>query len=115
MSGHGILKYFCPILDKKDPPEDQKLPDPSAPLSKLIPSSSIASCNAEVTKVLKQAKPASVVKKCYTKLTPVQRGVTAAIRYYKKVPRFIINRTNCEAIEKFVSGRISQETIGRRQ
>jgi len=94
MSGHGILKYFRPVVNKKDPPEDKKLPDPSGPLSKVIPSSSIASCNAEVAKVLKQAKPASVAKKCYTKLTPVQRyeigkkgaemGVTAAIRYYKK-------------------------------
>ena len=25
MSGHEILKYFCPILDKKDPPEDKQL------------------------------------------------------------------------------------------
>ena len=61
MSEHGILKYFCPILDKKDPPEDKELPDP---LSKVIPSSSIASCSAEVTKVLKQAKR-SVTKNHY--------------------------------------------------
>ena len=70
MSGHGILKYFRPI--KKDPPEDKELPNPSGPLSKVIPSSSIASCNAEVTKVLKQAKR-SVTKNCYMKLTPAQR------------------------------------------
>ena len=25
MSGHGILKYFRPILDKKVPPEDKEL------------------------------------------------------------------------------------------
>ena len=25
MSGHGILKYFHPILDNKDPPEDMEL------------------------------------------------------------------------------------------
>ena len=91
MSGHGILKYFHPI--KKDSPEeDKELPNPSRPLSKIIPSSSIASCNAEVTKVLKQAKW-SVSKSGYTKLTPAQRykigtkgaeiGVTAAVRYYK--------------------------------
>ena len=53
--GHGILKHFHCILDKKDPTEDKDLPNPS-PLSKVIPSSSIASCNAEVTKVLKQAQ-----------------------------------------------------------
>ena len=53
MSEHGILKYVCPILDKKDPPEDKELPDP---LSKVTPSSSIASYSTEVTKVLKQVK-----------------------------------------------------------
>ena len=62
MSQHGILKYFRPILDKKDPPEDKELPDP---LSKVTTgSSSIASCSAEVTKVLKQAKR-SVTKNHY--------------------------------------------------
>ena len=69
MLGHGILKYFRPILDKKDPPEDKESPNPSRPLSKVIPSSSIASYNAEVTKVLKQAKR-SVTKNRYTKVTP---------------------------------------------
>ena len=39
MSGLVILKYFCPILDKKDPPEDKELAilDPSGPLSNVIP------------------------------------------------------------------------------
>ena len=51
MSGHGILKDFCPITLKKtafgdkDPPEGKKLPNLSGPrsgpyLSKVIPSSS---------------------------------------------------------------------------
>ena len=126
MSGQGIVKYFRPISNKKnDPPEDKELPDPSQPLSKVIPSSSISRCNAEVSKVIKEVKGSAVTRNSYTKLTPAQRyeigkkeaemGVTAAIQYYKKVPRFIVNRANCEAIEKFVSGRISQETIGRRQ
>ena len=43
MSEHEILKYFCPILDKKEPPEDKELPDPSGLLSKVIPLSSISS------------------------------------------------------------------------
>ena len=55
MSEHGILMYFSPILDKKDPPEEKALPDPLSNL-KITTSSSIASCSAEVTKVLKQAK-----------------------------------------------------------
>lgn len=122
MSGHGILKYFRPISNKKDPPkdkdrpEDKALPDPSGPLSKIVPSSSIASCNVEVTKVLKQAKQ-PVAKNRYMKLTPAQRyeiGKKGAEMGVTAVPGFIINRTNCEMIEKFVSGRISQETIGRR-
>ena len=73
MSEHGILKYSHPILDKKDPPEDKELPDPSEPLPKVIPLPSIASCNAEVTKVLKQAK-CSVTKSYYMKLTPAIVG-----------------------------------------
>ena len=36
MSGHGILKHFCPIKKgphvDKNPPEDKELPDPSGPL-----------------------------------------------------------------------------------
>ena len=73
MSEHGILKYFCPILDKKDPLGDKELLDPSWPLSNFIPSSSIASCDAKVTKVLKQAKW-SGTKNCYMKLTPAIVG-----------------------------------------
>ena len=53
MSGHGILKYLHPILDKKDSPENMELPNPSEPLSKVIPSLSIAFSNAKVTKVMK--------------------------------------------------------------
>ena len=83
MSGHGILKYFCPITHKmyapedKDPPEGKELPNLSGPcLSKVIPSSSssIASCNADVTRVLKQAKH-SFTKNCYTKLTLAQKYI----------------------------------------
>ena len=54
MSGHGTLKYFSLITGKKDitedkdPPKGKELPKPSGPLSKVIPLSSIASCNAEV-------------------------------------------------------------------
>ena len=69
MLGHGILKYFHPILDKKDSPEDKELPDLSGPLSKVIPSSSIARCNAKATKMLKQEKW-SVTKNRYAKLFP---------------------------------------------
>ena len=32
MSEHGILKYFCPILDKKDATEDKELVPPSYPI-----------------------------------------------------------------------------------
>ena len=62
MLGHGILKYYRPNLDKKDPPEAKELPDPSGSLSKVIPLSSIASCNAEVSKVLKQAKRSVTIR-----------------------------------------------------
>ena len=61
--------------EDKDPPEGKKLPNLSGPgLSKVIPlsSCSIASCNTNVTMVLKQAK-CSFTKMCYTKLTQAQR------------------------------------------
>ena len=60
MLEHGILKYFCPIFDIKDLPEEKELPDPSGPLSKVIPLSSIASYNIELTKALKQANSLSL-------------------------------------------------------
>ena len=75
----GVLSSDYPC--KKDAPEDKdlpkgkKLPNLSGLcLSKVIPlsSSSIASCNADVTSVLKQAKH-SFTKNCYTKLTPAQK------------------------------------------
>ena len=64
MSEHRILEYFCPITGKTATPEDKDPPKGKEltlihldhALSKLIPSSSISNCNAEVTKVLKQAK-----------------------------------------------------------
>ena len=47
MSGHGILKYFCPITHKmyipedKDPPEGKELPNLlGSYMSKVIPLSS---------------------------------------------------------------------------
>ena len=54
MSGHGMLKYFRPITHKKDAPEDK---DP--PKGKESSSLSISSYlyNADITRVLKQAKP----------------------------------------------------------
>ena len=56
--------------EDKDPPEVKELPNLfGLYILKVIPSSSwsIASCNADVTKMLKQAKHS------YTKLTPAQR------------------------------------------
>ena len=35
MLGQEILKYFYPILDKNNPPEDKELPNPSGSLSKV--------------------------------------------------------------------------------
>ena len=71
MSGHGILKYFHPL--EKDSPQDKQLPDPSGPLSKVVPPSAIASCNAEVSRELKQTKRPATNWQCYMKLNPAQR------------------------------------------
>ena len=82
MSEHQILKYFCPILDKKNPPEDKKLPDPSGLLLKVIPSLLIASCNAKLFKVLKQVKW-SVTKNCYIKLALAIVGFYTSLQRWK--------------------------------
>ena len=83
-----MLKYFRPITHKKDAPEDRDPPERkelsnlSWPyLSKVIPPSSSLSIppssslsiasylyNADITRVLKQAKRYSF-QNCYTKLT----------------------------------------------
>ena len=72
MSGHhGVLSSDYPC--RKDAPEDKDPPEENGPcLSKVIPSSlrPIASCNADVSSVLKQAKR-SLLKN--TKLTPAQK------------------------------------------
>ena len=85
----GLLRYvetwnlevLLSIIRKKDAPEDKDLPEGKelpnlfgSYLSKVIPLSSwsIASCNADVTTVLKQAKH-PFTKNCYMKLTPAQR------------------------------------------
>ena len=80
MLEHRILKYFRPITgnratpEHKDPPEGKKLPNASGSLSKVLPSSTIASCNAEVTKVLKAwNKQDGLLLKILIKLTPAQR------------------------------------------
>ena len=76
-----MLKYFYPITHKKDAPEDKDPPEGkelsnlSGPyLSKVIPPSSsfsIASYlyNADVTRMLKQAKRSLLKIVSYTKLT----------------------------------------------
>ena len=49
------MKYFHLITgnndtpEEKDPPEGKELTNPSVPLMKVIPSSAIVICNAEVT------------------------------------------------------------------
>ena len=66
MSGHGILKHFCPIThkmyapDDKDPPEGKELPNVFGTYIYMegytIVIMIIASCNTDVTRVLKQMK-----------------------------------------------------------
>ena len=90
MSGQGVLKCFHLLhmdLDK-DSLHDKHLPYPSEPLSKVVPSSAITSCNGEVRR-----NETAHHKTSYMKLTPAQRyeigkkgpemGVSSAIWYYK--------------------------------
>ena len=65
----SLLKYFRPIPSTPSTSKDH-LPDTSGCLSEVMPSSSIITCNAEVTKAL-DAKN-SGTRKPYLKLTPAQ-------------------------------------------
>ena len=75
MSGRGILKYFRPITHKmyasedKDPPQGNELPNAIylghiyRKLYHRHRDQLIATCNTDVTRVLKQAK-CSFIKNC---------------------------------------------------
>ena len=88
-----------------------KLPDPRGPLSKLVPSSSIASANENVKSLLesKERTPNGRKGQHYTKISPevkaeigrraAEHGVAATIRFYiKKLP-------DCELKESSVRTR----------
>ena len=80
----SLLKYFHPVKSN-----DERLPSPTGPLNKLMPSSAIASINLSVKEEIKQT--ARSKRAPYLILTPAQRfqvgkraaehGVTATIRY----------------------------------
>ena len=109
----GILKYFS-MVDKR-----KRLPDPARPLSRTIPSSSIAACNKEVEAVLENGR--------HSKLTLAQRwevgkkaaifGIASAICYYKdKFPHFHLTeptvRQNKNAyLEELKKGHVRMTTI----
>ena len=78
--------YFKPLLKRSS------LPSPNGELSHIIPSSSIAAANQEVSKVL-SAISAPVTRGNYAKFTPKQKaavgnyavlhGTSAALRHFK--------------------------------
>ena len=90
----GILKYFHVVKKESSstPNGETNLPDPSGPLSKVIPSSVIAKVNEKVSSVIE--KPAAASREPYFHVTAAQRyqigkraaefGVTNALRYYAK-------------------------------
>ena len=116
----GILKYFS-IVDKR-----KRLPDPAGPLSRTIPSSSIAACNKEVEAVLENGCH-SGVKGPYCKLTPSQRwevgkkaaifGIASAIHDYKdKFPHLhltepTVRRNKNAYLEELKKGHVRMTTI----
>ena len=86
----GILRYFHLV---KDPSSSKAagLPDPNGPLSKVIPSSTIAAANEKVCAI---GKTGAVSKMPYLHLTAAQKyqvgkraaefGTTNTIRYYAR-------------------------------
>ena len=115
----ALYKYFAPAKPS--------LPKPDGPLSAVVPSSSIAAANKEVTKVLeeeldqKDATPKSAHGE-YEHFTPEEKarigkraaehGVTAAIRYFSKVfPGRSLKESTVQTWKK----RYLQEISGRKR
>ena len=73
---------------------EDDLPDPRGPLSRKVPSASIASANEEVRCVILDPEPVKGARGSYTKFTAEQKagirkraaehGVAATIRYFRK-------------------------------
>ena len=91
----ALIRYFKPIAKKED--QDHGLPEPRGTLSRIIPSSSIASANMKVRATMAELKssPSSSQRRgTYTKYTTEQKaqigkraaeeGVVSTIRYYAK-------------------------------
>ena len=87
----GILKYFHRIVKKSSSDETKvNLPDPSGPLSKVIPSSTIAIANEKVSAI--EEMPGAASRTPYLHLTGAQKfkvgkraaefGTTNTLRYY---------------------------------
>ena len=92
-----LLKFFKITKTNKElVKEKQKvLPDPTGPLSIVVPTSSISDANQEVSMVYKEIASGERRKGLYVKLTDpsqqceigrraAQYGTTNAIWYYKK-------------------------------
>ena len=83
----ALLKYF-----KRETSENNGLPDPSGPLTKSVPSTSIAAANLNVRSIIESQNKQK--RGNYGKFTPEQKamigkraaehGVVAAVRYYIK-------------------------------
>ena len=115
----ALYKYFAPAKPS--------LPKPNGPLSAVVPSSSIAAANKEVTKVLeeeldqKDATPKSARGE-YERFTPEEKarigkraaehGVPAAIRYFSKV---FPGRSLKESTVRTWKKRYLQEISGRKR
>ena len=86
-----ILMYFR-AAKKESPKIETNLPDPNGPLSKVIPSSTIAKINDKVISAIE--KPVAVSRGSYFHVTAAQKyqigrrtaefGATNTLRYYAK-------------------------------
>lgn len=92
----ALLRYFKPATKNKD-----GLPDPRGPLSKIMPSSSIASANSKVKAMTAMTSLGSAAGNklgCYMKYTAEQKaeigkraaenGVVSAIQYFSKNSKY---------------------------
>ena len=122
-----IVKYFKPVCKKE---KDFALPDPSGPLSKRVPSSSIEAANKKVSELLanplqssseqEQVHPSKskTKRKPYLILDPAQRyefgkraaenGIAASLRYYaRKYPELALKETTVRRLKNLYQLQLS--------
>ena len=100
----GILRYFHPVKEPSSS-EAAGLPDPNGPLSKVIPSSTIASANEKVCAI---DKTGAASKTPYLHLTAAQKYQVG-----KRAAEFGMPNTICYYVRRFPGIPLKETSVQR--